>query len=202
MGSTSRSAGLAHEVIRPSCQPVGRCVVTSPAMAGQNFASRLQRAVLIRARSSGGLLASDLRLSVYMLLKTASKNYIPSPERKSASSCGLQLPAARTTGRCLQGLDFISIFFQECLCKFWAGIIKIWMRYKPDFSKKICFLFWKIFFSTAAQFWIFIIYMHIIFTYNFCQIKILKEFFQHNFRINKIKFLSITFSKQLQRKYF
>ena len=65
-----------------------------------------------------GRSASTKHVGFDVLLKTASKNYVPSPERKSASSCGVRLLAARMTGRSLQGLDFISIFLSGCLCKF------------------------------------------------------------------------------------
>ena len=72
-----------------------------------------------------GRSASTKHVGFDMLLRMASENFVPSPERKSASSCGLRLPAARTTGRCLQGIDFIFVFFQGCLCMFWAVTIKI-----------------------------------------------------------------------------
>jgi len=65
-----------------------------------------------------GRSASTKHVGFDVLLKTTSKNYVPSPDRKSASSCGVRLLAARMTGRSLQGLDFISIFLSGCLCKF------------------------------------------------------------------------------------
>lgn len=61
-----------------------------------------------------------------MLLKTATKNYVSSPQRMSASSSALQLPAARKTGRALQGLECNFLLFRARPCKKCAVITKIY----------------------------------------------------------------------------
>jgi hypothetical protein len=71
-----------------------------------------------------GRSASTRHIGCDVLLKTASKNYVPSPERRSASSCVLRPAAARNSGRSLQRLECNSFSFQGCLCKLWAVITK------------------------------------------------------------------------------
>jgi hypothetical protein len=70
--------------------------------------------------------ASTNHVGSDVLLKTATKNYVSSPGRKSASSCVLLLQVARKTGRSLQGLEYNFFFFRGCLCKERAVITKIY----------------------------------------------------------------------------
>jgi hypothetical protein len=61
-----------------------------------------------------------------MLLKTATKNCVSSLGRRSASSSTLRPAAARKTGRRLQGLDCIFLFFPGCPCNKCAVITKVY----------------------------------------------------------------------------
>ena len=71
-----------------------------------------------------------------VLLKTANKNCVASPGRKSASICVLRLQAARKTGRSLQGLEYNFFFFQGCLCKERVVITKNYESNINPVSKK------------------------------------------------------------------
>jgi hypothetical protein len=71
-----------------------------------------------------GRSVSTRHIGCDVLLKTASKNYVPSSERRSASSCVLRPAAARNSGRSLQRRECNSFSFQGCLYKLWAVIIK------------------------------------------------------------------------------
>ncbi|CAO2199603.1 unnamed protein product [Urochloa humidicola] len=62
-----------------------------------------------------------------VLLKTATKTYFPLPGRRSASSFELRLPMAMKTGRSLQGLGCIFLFFQESPCNIWVVTTKMFM---------------------------------------------------------------------------
>jgi len=64
-----------------------------------------------------GRLAGSKQVGLDLLLKTASKLFASSSGRRSASSDMLRSPAARGTGRNLQGLGCNFIFFRGCLCK-------------------------------------------------------------------------------------
>jgi hypothetical protein len=57
------------------------------------------------------------QVGIDMLHKTATKNCVSSPERRSALSSMLWPPVARQTGRCLQGPDCNFFFFHGCSCK-------------------------------------------------------------------------------------
>ena len=61
--------------------------------------------------------AGSKQVGLDLLLKTASKLFASSSGRRSASSDMLRSPAARGTGRNLQGLGCNFIFFRGCLCK-------------------------------------------------------------------------------------
>ena len=71
-----------------------------------------------------GRSASTRHIGSDVLLKTASKNCVSSPVRRSASSCMLQPPVASKSGRSLQGLECNFFIFQGCLCKLWVVITK------------------------------------------------------------------------------
>ena len=71
-----------------------------------------------------GRSASTRHVESDVLLKTASKNRVSSPVRRSASSCMLRSPVASRSGRSLRGLQCNFFIFQGCLCKLWAVITK------------------------------------------------------------------------------
>ena len=71
-----------------------------------------------------GRSASTRHVESDVLLKTASKNRVSLPVRRSASSCMLRPPVASRSGRSLRGLQCNFFIFQGCLCKLWAVITK------------------------------------------------------------------------------
>jgi hypothetical protein len=74
-----------------------------------------------------GRSAVTKQVGVYVLHKTTTKNFVSSPERRSASSSVLWPPVAKQTGRSLQGLSYNFVSFQGCSCKIWAVITKNFM---------------------------------------------------------------------------
>jgi hypothetical protein len=56
-----------------------------------------------------------------VLLKKASSNFVSSPGRRPASGCEFRNSVARSTGSCLQGLDYNFFFFQGCLCNLYCN---------------------------------------------------------------------------------
>jgi hypothetical protein len=78
------------------------------------------------ASSSAGSFSVHSACRYDMLLKMATKNCVSSRGRRSASSSALHPVVARKTGRSLQGLECIFLFFRGCPYKKWAVIIKIY----------------------------------------------------------------------------
>jgi hypothetical protein len=74
-----------------------------------------------------GRSAVTMQVGIDVLHKTATKNSVSSPERRSASSSVLWPPMARQTGRSSQGPDCNFLFFHGCSCKIWTVITKIFM---------------------------------------------------------------------------
>jgi hypothetical protein len=64
------------------------------------------------------------QVGVDVLHKTATKNYVSSPERRSFSSSVLWPPAVRQTRRSLQGPSCNFLFFQRCSCNIWVVTTK------------------------------------------------------------------------------
>jgi hypothetical protein len=60
-----------------------------------------------------------------VLLKMASSNFVSSPGRRPTSGCEFRSLVARSTGSCLQGLDYNFFFFEECLCTIIRNINEI-----------------------------------------------------------------------------
>ena len=101
-----------REDCHPVCWGVWRPAASDSSQSGDAMA---KCHLLMPGRS-----ACIKQIDFDVLLKTVTKIYVLSPERRSASSYVLRPPVAMMTGRiCLQGLVCNFLFYQGCLCKHW-----------------------------------------------------------------------------------
>ena len=132
---TRGEAGLGSESHLPwwFCFPSGSCVLWfwgsgSCGRQISRYLMMLSSRVVHGVQSKSGL--SDV------LHKMATKIYVASSERRSASSSVLRPSVAMKTGS-LQGPNCSYLFVQGCSCNFWVATTKIFMWNISPVSKNI-----------------------------------------------------------------